>query len=78
MQEVAVSFLSFMRENYPGNLAARYGISDFDDLEPYELLELIASKRGMLLRKGEYDTERAAVMLLDEFRDGKLGKITLD
>lgn len=78
VQEVAVSFLSFMRENYPGNLAARYGISDFDDLEPYELLELIASKRGMLLRKGEYDTERAAVMLLDEFRDGKLGKITLD
>lgn len=32
----------------------------------------------MLLRKGEYDTERAAVMLLDEYRSGKLGRITLD
>ena len=49
-----------------------------DVQEPYELLEMIAAKRGMLLRKGEYDTERAAVMLLDEYRSGKLGKITLD
>lgn len=78
VQEIAVRFLDFMRNEYPGNLAARYNISDFEDLEPYELLELIAQKRGMLLRKGEYDTERAAVMLLDEFRDGRLGRITLD
>ena len=47
-------------------------------MEPYEILELIAAKRGMLLRGGEYDTERCAVMFLDEYRDGRLGKITLD
>ncbi len=70
--------LKLMQSEYPANLAARYKIEDFEDLEPYELLELIAQKRGMLLRKGEYDTERAAVMLLDEFRDGRLGRITLD
>jgi ribosome biogenesis GTPase A len=78
IQEIAVRFLMLMQKRYPGNLAERYKISDFEDSEPYELLELIAQKRGMLLRKGEYDTERAAVMLLDEYRDGKLGKITLD
>ncbi len=78
IQEIAARFLMLMQKRYPGNLAERYKISDIEDSEPYELLELIAQKRGMLLRKGEYDTERAAVMLLDEYRDGKLGKITLD
>lgn len=78
IQEIACRFLGIMQKSYPKNLAERYGIKDFEGLEPYELLELIAEKRGMLLRKGEYDTERAAVMLLDEYRAGKLGKITLD
>ena len=78
IQEIAVRLLKVMRDNYPDRLSARYKISDFEAAEPYELLELIAQKRGMLLRKGEFDTERAAVMLLDEYRSGKLGKITLD
>lgn len=78
IQEIAVRLLAVMQKNYPDNLAQRYKISDFEELEPYELLELIAKKRGMLLRGGEYDTERAAVMILDEYRDGRLGKITLD
>ena len=78
IQEIAVRFLVVMQKNYPERLEERYKIKDFEDLEPYELLELIAQKRGMLLRKGEYDTERAAVMLLDEYRSGKLGKLTLD
>lgn len=78
IQEIAVRFLVVMQKNYADRLEERYKIKDFEDLEPYELLELIAQKRGMLLRKGEYDTERAAVMLLDEYRSGKLGKLTLD
>ncbi len=78
-QEIAVRLLLVMQKNYPDRLAERYKITDFEDIEePYVLLEMIAAKRGMLLRKGEYDTERAAVMLLDEYRSGKLGKITLD
>ena len=78
-QEIAVRLLVVMQKNYPDRLAERYKITDFEDIEePYVLLEMIAAKRGMLLRKGEYDTERAAVMLLDEYRSGKLGKITLD
>ena len=78
IQEIAIRLLKVMRENYPDRLEERYKISDFSDMELYELLELIAQKRGMLLRKGEFDTERAAVMLLDEYRSCKLGKITLD
>jgi len=77
-QEIAVRLLVILQKNYSERLTERYKITDFENLEPYELLELIAQKRGMLLRKGEYDTERAAVMLLDEYRSGKLGRITLD
>lgn len=79
IQELAVSLLSVMQKNYLDRLEQRYKVAGVQDVqEPYELLEMIAAKRGMLLRKGEYDTERAAVMLLDEYRSGKLGKITLD
>ena len=78
IQEIAVRLLVVLQKNYADRLTERYKIEDFEELEPYELLELIAKKRGMLLRKGEYDTDRAAVMLLDEYRSGKLGRITLD
>ena len=44
----------------------------------YELLEAVGRKRGMLISGGEIDTERAAIMVLDEFRGGKLGKVTLE
>ena len=47
-------------------------------MESYDLLGLIAKKRGMVIRGGEPDTERASVMLLDEFRAAKLGRITLE
>ncbi len=77
-QEIAVRLLQVMQRNYPERLKERYKISDFADLEPYELLELIGAKRGMLIKGGETDTERAAVMLLDEYRAGRLGKLTLD
>ena len=77
-QEIAVRLLLVLQKNYPDRLADRYKITDFEELEPYELLELIGAKRGMLIKGGETDTERAAVMLLDEYRSGKLGKLTLD
>ncbi len=77
-EEIAVRLLKVMQENYPGRLSERYKITGFEELEPYELLELIARKRGMLISKGEADTLRASVMLLDEYRGGKLGRITLE
>ena len=51
---------------------------DIDQIESYELLELIGKKRGMLISGGEIDTERAAIMLLDEYRSAKLGKYTFE
>ena len=78
IETLAVRFLRVMRDFYPERLTERYKIENFEELEPYEILELIGKKRGMIMRGGVVDTERAAVMLLDEYRGGKLGKITLD
>lgn len=77
-ETLAVRLLEVLQAEYPDRLRERYKITDFEDLQPWEVLELIARKRGMIIRGGEIDETRASVMLLDEYRAGKLGKITLD
>lgn len=77
-ETLAIRLLEVMKTDYADRLTARYKITDFAECEAFEVLEQIARKRGMLLRGGEVDTMRASVMLLDEYRGGKLGKITLD
>ncbi len=78
VQTLSIRLLEIMQTEYPDRLRERYKISGFEDLEPWEILEMIGKKRGMLLRGGEIDYERAAAMLLDEYRGGKLGRLTLD
>ena len=51
---------------------------DLNEKSGEEILKIIGKKRGMLVSGGEIDTERASIMLLDEFRSTKLGRITLD
>lgn len=63
--------------NYKDMLTERYGELDFE-LDSYDLLCQIGKKRGMVIRGGETDTERAAAMLLEEYRNCKIGKITLE
>lgn len=75
---LAVRLLEVMQERYPERLSERYKISDFSDLQAWEVLELIGKKRGNIMRGGEIDTERTSVMLLDEYRGGKLGVISLE
>lgn len=75
---LACRLLDVMARDYPDRLKERYKLPDFSDLEPYELLELIGRKRGMLISGGEINTERASITLLDEYRGGKLGKITME
>ncbi len=77
---LAMRLLWLLREQYASLLAARYRIQpeESDGLDAYELLCLVGRKRGMLISGGEVNTERAAITILDEFRSGKLGKITLD
>lgn len=77
-ETLAVRLLEVLSRDYPDRLSKRYKIDDFSELEAYEILELIGRKRGMMMRGGEIDTLRASIMLLDEYRAGKLGRITLD
>ncbi len=77
-ETLAIRLLEIMKTEYADRLEERYKITDFSDLETFEVLELIAKKRGMIVKGGEADYTRASVMLLDEYRGGKLGKITLD
>ena len=74
---LGMRLLELLKDNYPELLTARYGIDNFPE-EPYEALQLLGKKRGMVIRGGEIDTERTANMLLEEFRTCKIGKITLE
>ena len=72
---MAVRLLDFLKELKPADYLARFKLENenIDNIESYELLKMIGKKRGMLVSGGEIDTERAAIMLLDEFRSAKLG-----
>ena len=74
VESLAMHLGEYLIENYPDKIKERYKLTDFDG----NILELIARKRGMMISGGEPDTERAAITLLDEFRGGKIGKITLE
>ena len=78
IEELACELLSFLRENYPENLCNRYKMKDIENLTPYEMLTLLGKNRGFVVSGGEIDTERAANILLDEFRGAKLGNISLE
>lgn len=78
MEVIAQRLLSILKIYYPGRLFERYGLDNIEAVEDHALLELLAVRRGMLMSGGVADTERAAVMLLDEYRGGKLGRITLE
>ena len=79
IEELAVALISELKEIYPGLLKDRYKLTD-EDLqgESYEILGTIARKRGMLLPGGVENTERASIMLCDEFRGSKMGRISLE
>lgn len=77
---LAVRLLDFIKELKPADFITRFKLEneDIEDIDSYELLKMIGKKRGMLVSGGEIDTERAAIMLLDEFRSAKLGRITVE
>ena len=70
--------LAYLAENYPESLKERYKIELSDEDTGLELLEKVGKKRGMMISGGEINTERAAITVIDEFRSGKLGRITLE
>ena len=77
---LAVRLLDFLKQLKPAEFIARFKLEDeaWDTMDSYDLLHLIGKKRGMLMSGGAVNTERAAIMLLDEFRAAKLGRITVE
>lgn len=73
--EIALFLLEELSEKYPACLEERYGITGG---EPLSMLEAVCTRRGFLLRGGEFDYERGERALIDDFRKGKLGRICLD
>lgn len=76
-EELAAGLMSLLAERYPAVLAERYGI-DCAGRSPWELLEAAGRRRGFLVSGGEVDLERSCRMILEEFRNGKLGRFTLE
>lgn len=79
VEEVAAGLLEQMQQGYTSQLAARYKLDEASFAgDGWHLLEAIGRRRGMLIAGGEVNLERAAIMVLDEFRGGKLGRISLE
>lgn len=78
VETLALNLLDYMSRFYPERLCELYRLEAIDGLTAVELMERIAKKRGMMMRGGDVDYERVSVMLLDEYRAGRLGRITLE
>ncbi len=88
IEYLACRFLEYMNKEYPDLITERYGIEaedipENDDetigcVQGFEILQRIGKKRGFLISGGEINTERAAITVLDEFRSGKLGRLSLE
>lgn len=78
IEYLALRFLEVINKNYPKLIVDRYKVEPQENESGFEILERIGKKRGFLISGGEINTERAAIMVLDEFRSGKMGKLTFE
>ena len=78
IEELACRLMELLNKYYPQVLRDRYRLDPNPDLAGYELLEIAGKNRGVLMARGEINTERMAKVLLDEYRSGKLGCFTLE
>ena len=76
LEELSLELLDYIRTNYPGLLNTRYGIEE--EGTPVSLLEAVADKRKCMIRGQEIDYAKAAGIVMEEFRNGKIGRITLE
>ena len=76
VDELATDIIDFMKNNYGGRLAERYGVEEVSD--NFAILEAIGKARGCLIKGGEIDYTKASNIVIDEFRSGKLGNITIE
>lgn len=73
--ELVAYLVKYLNKNYPNALVERFGVEDLSD--PVEVCKQVSTKRG-LITNGEYDISRAEFLILKEFKDGKLGRISLE
>ena len=87
--EIAYSLTKFLLENYRNNLIERYSLNEKiindilaqeqeENVNIYEIMQLIGKKRGAIISGGNIDDEKTSKIILDDFRSGRLGKITLE
>ena len=76
LDELALDTIKFLLKEYPGNLKERYGIEE--DAEALQVMEAIAARRGCVKQGGITDYEKTAGIVLDDFRSGRTGRITLE
>lgn len=77
-ETMAIRLIDYIKDYYADRLCQRYKLDSIEGKQSWEILEMIGRKRGMLISGGEIDYERVCVMLLDEFKKGKLGKFTFE
>ena len=75
--DLAYELISELKEKYPHLLKAKYDIEDLE-VETLEIFNAICSRRGFIKKGGEYDYDRCAIAIIDDFRKGRIGKIILD
>jgi len=77
IEKLTCDLIGFLKENYPEGLKRRYNLTNLDK-ETYEILDNIAKNRNYYLKENEYDLLKMSQIFLDEFRGGKLGRISLE
>ena len=78
IDELALELIQYLRNAYPGTLEKRYQCEEAAGKEALQILEEVAKLRGCLIKGGELDYGKASRLLMDDFRSGKLGRITLE
>lgn len=76
IEDLTLYFLKELAESYPENLKERYGVDP--SMEAIDIYEAIAKRRGAIIAGGDFDYTRTATIILNDFRTGKLGRITLE
>ena len=77
MGDLSFEFIKEMTEKYPDLIKSKYNIEDLS-VSTLEIIDAICVRRGFLMRGGEFDYERCAKAIIDDFRSGRIGKIILD
>lgn len=78
LELLASRLLEYLNESYPKNIAERYGVQTTENEEGFDILQKVGRKRGFLIAGGEINTERTAITVIDEFRSGKIGRLSLE